>query len=224
MSRLDVWLVETGVFSSRQTAKRAIKEGHVTVNGKVAKPSMRVDGTEEIVIAKESSDFPIGYTKLKMIDEFCDNKMIRPDMFVLDIGSSAGGFLTYLAEQGATAIGIEVSETFANPLQSIVDHNPSLSLIIGDAFHINPLEICAVGELDLLLVDVTTRPEGTLALVERYLPLLRSEGWIAVAIKTKTMNDANNFANQLETLGVKSLHILHLDTNRDEFHIIACSH
>jgi len=54
--RLDVWLVEEGLFSSRQAAKRAIKDGLVSVNGIQVKPSKQVSGQEEIVVSSEARD------------------------------------------------------------------------------------------------------------------------------------------------------------------------
>jgi len=69
MPRLDVWLVENGHFSSRQVAKRAIKEGMVTINGTQCKPSKQVSGKEDIKISSDFVDMPMGYHKLKEIDD-----------------------------------------------------------------------------------------------------------------------------------------------------------
>ena len=63
MPRLDIWLVSNGYFSSRQIAKRAIRAGHVTINGIKTKPSKFVTGDETIEVSSVSVDFPIGYTK-----------------------------------------------------------------------------------------------------------------------------------------------------------------
>ncbi len=93
MSRLDIWLVQQGLFSSRQIAKRAIKAGHVIVNGKVAKPSSIVNGTESIIIADMAHDVPFGYSKISQILSQLGSSTIRPGDLVLDVGCSAGGFL-----------------------------------------------------------------------------------------------------------------------------------
>ena len=65
MPRLDVWLVETGQFSSRQAAKRAIKEGLVIVNGKKCKPSTQVSEKDTIELLSTEADVPQGFQKLK---------------------------------------------------------------------------------------------------------------------------------------------------------------
>ena len=109
MPRLDSWLVEQGYFSSRQAAKRAIRAGHVKVNGEPAKPSKQIRNSESVTVSKESLDTPVGYLKLKQIDDAIGN-VVTSTALALDIGSSAGGFLRYLAECGATATGVEVSE------------------------------------------------------------------------------------------------------------------
>ena len=90
MPRLDVWLVDTGHFSSRQLAKRAIKEG------KTCKPSANVTGKENIKILTDAANMPIGYLKLEKLDKLMDENLVEDPCLALDIGSSAGGFLLYL--------------------------------------------------------------------------------------------------------------------------------
>ena len=90
MPRLDVWLVETGQFSSRQTAKRAIKDGFVIVNGRKCKPSTQVSEKDTIELLSTEADVPQGYQKLKELDERLQGKLICDACTALDIGSSAG--------------------------------------------------------------------------------------------------------------------------------------
>ena len=219
MPRLDIWLVEEGKFISRQAAKRAIKAGQVLVNGKTAKPSTRVKGQEVIEISQDASDFPVGYTKLKQLDDKSKIDLVKAGDLVLDIGSSAGGFLSYLAEKGATAIGIEVSKVFADKLKSIVEEHPRLSIIMGDAFFINPFDICSEKELDLLLVDVTTDLDGTLSLVERFSPLLKKGGKLVVALKIKEITSSH--LDKMSLLGYYKTQVIRLDKIRQEIHLIA---
>ncbi|MEM2462455.1 MAG: S4 domain-containing protein, partial [Archaeoglobaceae archaeon] len=89
--RLDVLLVRRGFFKSRNRAKIAIKKGLVIVNGAIAKkPSMEVGIDAEI---KVLDDKPLGYWKLKELDE--KFRIFEGNETVLDLGSSAGGFLLY---------------------------------------------------------------------------------------------------------------------------------
>ncbi|MDF1537744.1 MAG: S4 domain-containing protein [Candidatus Thorarchaeota archaeon] len=222
MPRLDIWLVEEGHFSSRQAAKRAIKEGLVTVNGMSVKPSKQITGNEDVIVSSLALDLPQGYKKLKQIDDFLGGTLASGNTFALDIGSSAGGFLFYLDERGARSIGIEVSMTFVKKLHKIVDASENLSLIVGDAFTIALEEVCGLGELDLLLVDVTTEPEGTLQLIRRFTPLLRQEGRLVAAFKSKI--DDDKIASIKQGILVDDYTDIQtpiLDSSRREFHLIA---
>ena len=219
MPRLDVWLIEQRKFTSRPAAKRAIKAGHVKVNGKLAKPSTQVKGAEVVIVSSDASDLPIGYEKLKQLDEISGIDMVAPGNLVLDIGSSAGGFLCYLAEKQASAIGIEISKEFEEKLQAVIDKHEHLSLIIGDAFFIDPIDICPESELDLLLIDVTTEVDGTISLIERFSPLLKENGKLVAAFKIKELKPV--VVNRIRSLGYTKIETITLDKSRQELHLIA---
>ncbi|MEM4702676.1 MAG: S4 domain-containing protein, partial [Archaeoglobaceae archaeon] len=110
--RLDVLLVKRGFFKSRNRAKIAIEHGLVIVNGKVVKkPSMEVEYDAEIIVL---DDKPAGYWKLKELDEKFG--IFKGDEVVLDLGSSAGGFLLYASEKAKFVYGIEFSREFEDLL------------------------------------------------------------------------------------------------------------
>ncbi len=221
MPRLDIWLVEEGKFTSRQAAKRAIKEGYVTVDGVVAKPSKHVDGTEDIVISDYTIGYPQGYKKLERIQLLLQGSIISPGGIALDIGSSAGGFLTYLAQRDAKVTGIEVSEEFRPQLVEIAERYENVSLLIADAFDIDPEIICDKMGLDLLLIDVTTDPDGTLKLVEQYSPLLKDFGLLVCAFKSRLDDEMrSNVVDKLK-VDYDILHIVEMDSSLQEFHVIA---
>jgi len=184
MPRLDIWLVENGYFSSRQVAKRAIKEDKVTVNGRQCKPSTKVSGKEDIKITSDYEDMPMGYHKLKGIDERLVGDLVTLPCMALDIGSSAGGFLSYLNSKGATVIGIEIAQRFSKELTTLAESHSQISIIFDDAFTIDPSIIVDEGCLDLLLVDVTIEIDGTLNLISRFSELLKKGGCLVAAFKT----------------------------------------
>jgi 23S rRNA (cytidine1920-2'-O)/16S rRNA (cytidine1409-2'-O)-methyltransferase len=220
MARLDVWLVENGLFSSRQVAKRAIKEGMVSVDGKQCKPSKQVSGHEDIVVSSDYEDMPIGYHKLKEIDDLLDGNLVTLPCIALDIGSSAGGFLAYLNEKGATAIGIEVARRFSKDLTKLAESHPKISVLFDDAFTIDPTVIVEEGGLDLLLVDVTTDIEGTLNLMSRFSPLLKKGGLAVAAMKTDDPDIVLQLIESVTNLGYTKVQSVSLDDNRQEAHII----
>ncbi|MFW9965941.1 MAG: S4 domain-containing protein [Candidatus Thorarchaeota archaeon] len=222
MSRIDVWLVEQGHFSSRQAAKRAIRAGHVKVNGIPVKPSKRVTESDYIVVSTVLQNHPVGYMKLGEIENALGGNLL-PDSInlALDIGSSAGGFLAYLGELNIPAIGIEVSDEFIDTLEKLVESYPSVSILIDDAFTLEPSTICEEGTLDLLLVDVTTEPDGTLKLIERFSNLMRKGGRLVAAFKFRsTPETIAELHNQVSELGFVDIINLTLDKSRQEVHIV----
>ncbi len=222
MTRLDVWLVENGHFSSRQVAKRAIREGHVLVNGVPGKSSKQVTGTETIIVSKKAVDHPSGYSKLSLLNHAFQSKLVTSQTRALDIGSSAGGFLAYLAEHGGISVGVEISEEFAEPLKDLVERYANISVIMDDAFTIDPQIIANEGEIDLLLVDITSEPESTISLIERFSTLLRSEGWMVAAFKTKADAETlSYYSNMVRNIGFREVRDIVLHVSRQEFHLVA---
>jgi len=222
MPRLDVWLVEKGHFSSRQVAKRAIKEGMVTVDGKKCKPSKYVNGKEDIKISPKFMDKPMGYHKLKQIDDLLEENLVTPPCIALDIGSSAGGFLTYLNDRGATAIGIEVARRFSEDLTKLANSHSGISVIFDDAFTIDPTIIVDEGGLDLLLVDVTTEIDSTLNLISRFSPLLKKGGRLVAAFKTNNPDIVLQLLESVRGFDFEDVQSICLDDSRQEAHITGC--
>ncbi|MGY5871058.1 MAG: S4 domain-containing protein [Candidatus Thorarchaeota archaeon] len=222
MPRLDVWLVENGHFSSRQVAKRAINEGMVTVDGRQYKPSKQVNGKEGIKVSPEYMDKPMGYHKLKEIDDLLEGNLVTLPCIALDIGSSAGGFLAYLNDKGATAIGIEVARRFSEDLTRIANTHTGISVIFDDAFTIDPTIIVDEGGLDLLLVDVTTEIDGTLNLISRFSKLLKKDGRLVAAFKTDNPDIVLQLLESVTSFGFDDIQSIYLDDSRQEAHIIGC--
>ncbi len=222
MTRLDVWLVENHIFFSRQAAKRAIRAGLVTVDGVPGKPSMDVNSGQQITVSPKATNRPRGYEKLRAIDESVNWQLVRSHIHALDIGSSSGGFLLYLAEHNVYVTGIEVSMVHANRLLEIKQQYPNVSIIIGDAFSLDPSHIAPPESIDLLLVDVTTDPEGTLHLISRYSPVLKKSGWLLAAFKKQFSSSLSSHMSEvLTSLGYETVLSTALSRFRKEFHLLA---
>ena len=117
MGRLDILLVEKGLIPTRSRAKRAISYGLVKVNGKIIlKPAYSTKPSDQIEILDEIATKPMGYWKLHAITDVFNMKIFTPDDIVLDLGSSAGGFLEFAAKQCKKVFGIEVSEKFVSKM------------------------------------------------------------------------------------------------------------
>jgi 23S rRNA (cytidine1920-2'-O)/16S rRNA (cytidine1409-2'-O)-methyltransferase len=187
----------------------------------LAKPSTQVKGTESVVISGVS-DVLMGYDKLSHLNSLLGGTLVSSGNMVLDVGSSAGGFLEYLLEKGATAKGIEISERFKDALLRLANDHSNLSVVFGDAFKIDPLTLFNEGELDLLLVDVTTDLEGTMFLVERFSKLLKHGGRLLAAFKSNAMPSILSAAiHHISALDYTDVRTMTLDDSRQEFHITA---
>ena len=100
--RLDKYLVEEGYFESRNRAHEAIKNAEVTVNGKQAKPSMKIDADTLVEVA--DTKFYVSRAARKLEAFLAEYPVDMKGKRVLDIGSSTGGFAQIVLEQGAASL------------------------------------------------------------------------------------------------------------------------
>jgi 23S rRNA (cytidine1920-2'-O)/16S rRNA (cytidine1409-2'-O)-methyltransferase len=90
--RLDKYLVEEGYYESRNRAHDAIKEGKVTVNGKKAKASAKIDENSLVEVMNEK--FYVSRAGRKLDGFLAEYPMDFKEKRALDIGSStADGLL-----------------------------------------------------------------------------------------------------------------------------------
>lgn len=101
--RLDIYLTEYKLTTSRHKAQETIKRGFVTVNGKVVtKPSATVFHSDAVIITE-----PLLYVSRAgdKLAHALQTFAVNPNgMTCLDIGSSTGGFTDCLLQQGAARI------------------------------------------------------------------------------------------------------------------------
>ncbi|MDI3486139.1 MAG: rRNA (cytidine1920-2-O)/16S rRNA (cytidine1409-2-O)-methyltransferase [Methanolobus sp.] len=214
--RLDAYLVETGLFKSRGRAKTAILNGSVRVDGTVIKkPSKDISADSEIDV-DEGLDMSRGYFKLKRIQDATG--VISQGDRVLDLGSSAGGFLMMASEIASSVKGVEFSRDFDDELEKVVNDKENVTVMFGDVFQI-PLNEMSPEQVDVILSDMTLEPMDSLAALERVLPLLRDNGKLLQVIKIGKEKNSKPILAKVESLGVKILDVL--ESERQEIYIIA---
>ncbi len=184
--RIDKWLHINGYFDSRSKAKEAIKRGIVRVNGRVVKPSYQLRGDEEITILEEGK--PKGYFKLRDLDE--EWGVLKEGDVVLDIGSSAGGFVIYACEKAKLVIGIEISSEFEKELRRIAEEKGNVRIIMEDAFKV---DINELPEFDVILCDLTLEPKIALKALMRFVGKLKRDGKVLFVSKSEEAAIPNCF-------------------------------
>jgi 23S rRNA (cytidine1920-2'-O)/16S rRNA (cytidine1409-2'-O)-methyltransferase len=101
--RLDVLLVERGLFESRAKARAAVEAGKVTVDGRPAsKASEAVAGTAEIAAA--AAHPWVGRGALKLVHALDLWPAAVEGRIVLDVGASTGGFTEVCLARGAARV------------------------------------------------------------------------------------------------------------------------
>lgn len=101
--RIDIVLVERGLFDSRAKARAAIEAGKVAVAGRtIGKPSETIDEGAEI--AAEPAYPWVGRGALKLLAALELWPITVQGRVVLDVGASTGGFTEVCLEQGAERV------------------------------------------------------------------------------------------------------------------------
>lgn len=101
MSRIDIFLVESGLAKSRVRAKELIKTGKVTVNDKIcSKPSYEVKADDKVNCEADDLMF-VSRGGLKLSKAFDAFSLDVKDKVCADIGASTGGFTQCLLDHGA---------------------------------------------------------------------------------------------------------------------------
>jgi len=102
-SRIDVILVERGLFPSREQARAALLAGEVRVADQiVTKAGQLVDQTAPILVAERQRFVSRGGEKLAgALDTF---ELDVSGLRVIDVGASTGGFTDCVLQSGATSV------------------------------------------------------------------------------------------------------------------------
>ncbi len=165
--RLDSYLVENGLFESRNRASVAIKSGLVIVDGKVVtKPSLKVAKLANVQV--KESKFYVSRAAKKLEEYLKEYALPIDGARCLDIGSSTGGFTQMLLENGASIV--DCVDVGKEQLHSSLRENSKVNvfeqtdirefkseaydLIVSDVSFISLLKI--VGSVDSLSDKNTT--------------------------------------------------------------------
>ncbi|MHA1263851.1 MAG: S4 domain-containing protein [Candidatus Helarchaeota archaeon] len=224
MVRLDLFLTEKGLIITRSRAKRAILAGFVRVNGKIIrKPAYSINPTDHVELLSDLATKPAGYLKLHTITHKLQFPLFFPSANVLDLGSSAGGFLEYAAERCHHVIGVEFAPKFLPYLHDLAQQYPNITIIHADAFTLD-LSLLPESQFDLILNDLTLSPPDTCQVLEKYLPLLHPHGYLLTGLKYGSHPPSHCFQYFLRFCTTHHLQLkrcLELDKKKKEFYVVA---
>ncbi|WP_370575195.1 SAM-dependent methyltransferase [Methanomethylovorans sp.] len=214
--RLDTYLVDMGYFSSRARAKDAIIRGNVRVGGNVVTKPAKDVSTDLLIEVGEGLDMPKGYFKLKLIQE--TSGIISKGDSILDLGSSAGGFLLYASQIAGKVRGIEFSKDFHKELGRITYEHKNVSVRFGDVFTL-PLREMLSEQVDVILSDMTLEPNDSLLALKRVLPLLKEGGKLLQVIKIQKRENREPILSTIEGFGVEVIQVI--EPQKQEIYVIA---
>ena len=223
--RLDSYLVDTELFKSRGRAKRAIEEGKVKLNGvPCLKPSKNITA-DDVIDVEAGLDMPRGYFKLRAIQERFP--LLKEGDYILDLGSSAGGFIIFASEiagENGHVHGIEFSKDFRTELGKLAFENPNVSIMFADVFTVALESIVTEknskdGQFDVLLNDMTLEPKDSVIALTRIAPLVKEGGKLLQVIKIPKNYSKASILKKIEKAGFEIEDVI--EPERQETYIIA---
>lgn len=121
--RLDVFLMEKGVASSRRRAQDMIQAGKIAVGGKkVTKPAYQVQEEDHIDVLEEDHPY-VSRSALKLKGLLDEVGADFKGKIVLDVGASTGGFSEVALEYGAALVyAVDVGTDQLHPRLQCNDH------------------------------------------------------------------------------------------------------
>jgi 23S rRNA (cytidine1920-2'-O)/16S rRNA (cytidine1409-2'-O)-methyltransferase len=214
--RLDAYLVDMGYFKSRGRAKSAVLAGNVKVNGTPVTKVSRDVSIDDVIEVIEGLDRPQGYFKLKLVQE--ESGILKPGDRVLDLGSSAGGFLLFASEIAGHVKGIEFSRDFRSELGKIAYEKENVEIMFGDVFSV-PLNLLSERPVDVILSDITLEPEDSIKALSRVLPLLKEGGRLLQVIKIQKKKNPKPILSKIENLGLEIQQVI--GSEKQEIYVLA---
>jgi 23S rRNA (cytidine1920-2'-O)/16S rRNA (cytidine1409-2'-O)-methyltransferase len=150
--RLDLYLMETGLVSSRERAKTLIKSGAVTIDGTVCtKPAEEVTGNSDVAVTEPLKYVSRGGYKLEFALTAFDINV--KDFICLDIGASTGGFTDCLLQKDASSvIAVDVG---SNQLHESLKNDERVKSLEQSDFRNIDNSYFTDTKLDLIVCDVS---------------------------------------------------------------------
>ena len=169
MERLDVYLVNKGMVSTRSKAQQLIKIGNIQCNGqRINKCGYKVKTTDIITVDSFDVLKYVSRGGLKLEKAIREFALDFKDKKILDIGSSTGGFTDCALQHGArNVVAVDVGK-------DIMDKSLSLDprIILYEETDIRDISSELLKDIDLFVCDVS------FISLEAVIPFLCRDGHI----------------------------------------------
>jgi 23S rRNA (cytidine1920-2'-O)/16S rRNA (cytidine1409-2'-O)-methyltransferase len=179
--RLDLFLVDKALVDSRQRAQRLIKNGCVSVDGKLlTKPSEDIDSSSEhlIEITETDDERYVSRGGLKLEGALSAFGISPKGMICADIGASTGGFTDCLLQNGAEKV--YAFDSGSGQLHSKLKSDKRV--ISKEGFNARYIVLSDVGEkVDMVVMDVSFISQTII--IPAIVKLLRENGIFLTLIK-----------------------------------------
>ncbi len=176
--RLDLLLLEKGLFSSRERAKSAIMAGIVFVDGQKIDKAGTLVAEEASIYVKEVICPYVSRGGLKLEKAFQTFSLSLRDTVCMDIGASTGGFTDFMLKQGACRVYC-VDVGYGQLDYSLRNNSRVVNMERTNIRHITPEQFSL--KMDFISIDVSFISLELVLPVA--IPLLREEGCIVCLIK-----------------------------------------
>lgn len=152
-TRLDVYLVEKGYFTTRNKARLSIENNDIMANGIIiSKPSYLVDENCNITIVKDSIPY-VSRGGLKLEHALERFQVDVNKSICLDIGASTGGFTHCLLKKGAEKIyALDVGTA---QLDKTLKDNPNIVSIENTNFRTINVDDYTSLNINIITADVS---------------------------------------------------------------------
>jgi 23S rRNA (cytidine1920-2'-O)/16S rRNA (cytidine1409-2'-O)-methyltransferase len=149
--RVDVLLVERGLFESRARARAAIEAGSVMADGKKVAKASEIVAADAVLSAQPAHPF-VSRGGVKLAGALEQYPIEIEDHVCLDIGASTGGFTEVLLANGASLVfAIDVGHGQLHP--SLRDHPKIVSMEETDIRSLEGKRLPA--RPDIVVIDVS---------------------------------------------------------------------
>lgn len=178
--RVDILLVQQGLFTSREQAKRAVMAGQILGHNeeRLDKAGQKIPVTTELHLKGERLKY-VSRGGLKLEKAIQDYALSVTNKVVLDIGSSTGGFTDVALQNGAQRVyALDVG---TNQLVWKLRNDERVKVMENTNFRYSKLEDFKFGQPEFATIDVSFISLGLI--LPPLAQIIKQDGYVVALVK-----------------------------------------